>query len=78
MSSDEIESSAQRDVEEPTPDEHVDAGSEEAGADEPPTDHESLEQPEPDLAHTGVYEDIFMKTSEGWRIASRSILIDHK
>lgn len=32
----------------------------------------------PRLIHTGVYQDRFQKTPEGWRFAKREIYIDHK
>lgn len=32
----------------------------------------------PILKHTGVYRDVFMKTAQGWRIASRELRVDHK
>jgi 3-phenylpropionate/cinnamic acid dioxygenase small subunit len=35
-------------------------------------------EPSPTLAHTGVYSDVFTKTSAGWRFASRELFQDHK
>jgi len=32
----------------------------------------------PRLVHTGMYQDRFLKTPEGWRFAKREIYIDHK
>jgi 3-phenylpropionate/cinnamic acid dioxygenase small subunit len=32
----------------------------------------------PRLIHTGMYQDRFLKTPEGWRFAKREIYIDHK
>ena len=32
----------------------------------------------PKLMHTGVYRDVFIRTAQGWRIASRELRVDHK
>lgn len=40
--------------------------------------HQHEDQPEPKLAHTGVYEDVYKPTATGWKIDRRNIVIDHK
>ena len=32
----------------------------------------------PTLAHSGIYRDVFSKTSTGWRFARRDVYVDHK
>lgn len=34
-------------------------------------------EPEPKVMHTGVYEEEFRKTGEGWKFSKRDLLIDH-
>ena len=40
--------------------------------------HQHAEKPGPELAHTGVYEDTYQLTEDGWKIARRFIRIDHR
>jgi hypothetical protein len=40
--------------------------------------HQHEDQPQPELAHTGVYVDTYRLTDDGWKIARRKICIDHK
>lgn len=40
--------------------------------------HQYEDQSQPELAHTGVYEDTYRLTDIGWKIARRKICIDHK
>ncbi len=34
-------------------------------------------EPEPKVVHTGIYDDEFRKTADGWRFFTRSAFVDH-